>query len=217
MRRRSTTVPTLESSSFNSYEVGGWTALVQGKVYVDASLYRMDGTNEIISVQVEDGSYENRNAGQTRHTGIEYAMVYTPTRALSFRLGGTNARHEFIRFEDRGVVYDSNEMDRAPNWILNAEVTYRPSFIHGSRIALEWQHLGPYYMDFGNTITYEGYDLLHVRLGYQVRGIEIWANVENVTDALFANVASRSAFGDSYNPGAARNVIFGVGYNFGRR
>jgi len=214
---RGVKVPTLASSAFNSYEVGGWAALVQGNVYVDASLYRMDGTNEIISVQVEDGSLENRNAGETRHTGIEYAMVYTPTRALSVRLGGTNARHEFIRFEDRGVVYDGNEMDRAPNWIMNAEVTYRPSFVPGSRIALEWQHLGPYYMDFGNTIKYDGYDLFHLRLGYQVRGIEVWANVENVTDALFANVAARSAFGDSYNPGAARNVIFGVGYNLGRR
>jgi outer membrane receptor protein involved in Fe transport len=214
---RGVQVPVLSAATFNSYEVGGWAALEQGKLYADLSLYRMDGDNEIISVQLDDGSRVNANAGQTRHAGIEYALVYKPVRDLSFRLGGTNARHSFVRFEDRGVVYDGNEMDRAPNWILNTEVSYHPSFLPGSRVALEWQHLGPYYMDFGNTIEYNGYDLFHLRLGYRIQGLELWANVENLTDELFANVASRSAFGDSYNPGTARNVIFGVGYNFGRK
>ena len=35
------------------------------------------------------------------------------------------------------------------------------------------------------------------------------SRIKNLTDELFANVASRSAFGDSYSPGTARNVIFG--------
>ncbi len=213
---RGVKVPTLKPATFDSYETGGWAALLKGKLYVNASLYRMDGRNEIISVQLDDGSRVNQNAGKTRHTGVEYAFVYTPVRALSFRLGGTNARHEFIRHEDRGTVFDGNEMDRAPEWIANAEVTYRPSFLPGARLALEWQHLGNYYLDAANTQEYEGYDLLHIRLGYEVRNVELWANLENVTDELYANVASKSAWGHSFNPGAARNIVFGVGYKFGR-
>jgi outer membrane receptor protein involved in Fe transport len=176
----------------------------------------MDGRNEIISVRLDDGSTENRNAGRTRHKGIEYAFVYTPIRSLSFRLGGTNALHEFLRYEESGVVFDGNEMNQAPGWIVNAEVTYKPGFLEGSRIALEWQHLDDYYMDVANTYTYSGYDLLHLRLGYEIKGVEVWANIENLTDELYANIASRGRFGDSYSPGVARNVVFGLGYRFGR-
>lgn len=212
---RGVNVPTLKPATFNSREVGGWAALAKGTLYVDASLYLMDGRNEIISVTLDDNTRENRNAGRTRHRGIEYALTYTPVRSLSFRLGGTNAQHTFVRHEDGGVTFDGNEMDGAPSWIANAEVTYHPSFVPGSRVSLEWQHLGRYFMDAANTQEYSGYDLLHLRLGYQVRGIEVWAHVENLTDALYANVASRSRWGESYTPGAARNVVFGVGYTFG--
>lgn len=214
---RGVKVPVLKPATFDSYEAGGWAALLKGQLYVNASVYQMDGVNEIITVQLDDGSTENRNAGKTRHRGIEYAFVYTPVRSLSFRLSGTNARHEFVRHEDGGVLLDGNEMDLAPDWIANAEVTYRPPLLTGSRISLEWQHLGGYYMDAANTESYGGYDLLHVRLGYVIKGVELWANVENLTDELYANIASKSRFGHSFNPGAARNVVFGVGYKFGRR
>ncbi len=214
---RGVDVPTLKPATFDSYETGGWAALLKGKLYVNASIYQMDGRNEIISVQLDDGSSVNRNAGKTRHSGVEYAFVYTPVRSLSFRLGGTNAKHEFVRHEDGGVVLDGNEMDRAPQWIANAEVTFKPAFLPGARIGLEWQHLGNYYLDAANTQEYEGYDLLHVRAGYQIRNVEVWANLENMTDELYANVASKSRWGHSFNPGAARNVVFGIGYKFGQR
>ncbi|MEZ4703415.1 MAG: TonB-dependent receptor [Rhodothermales bacterium] len=214
---RGVKVPTLQPANFDSYEAGGWAAFLQGKLYVNASLYRMDGRNEIISVRLDDGSTENRNAGKTRHTGVEYAVVYSPIQALSFRIGGTNAVHEFLRYEEAGVIYDGNEMNQAPGWIANAEVMFRPPFLKGSRIALEWQHLDRYYMDVANTFEYDGYNLLHLRMGYEIKGVEVWANVENLTDELYANIAARNRFGDSYSPGSARNIVFGVGYRFGRR
>jgi outer membrane receptor protein involved in Fe transport len=214
---RGVKVPTLQPANFDSYEAGGWAALLRGKLYLNASLYRMDGRNEIISVRLDDGSTENRNAGRTRHTGIEYAAVYSPWNALSFRVGGTNAVHEFVRYEEAGVAYDGNEMNQAPGWIANAEVLFRPPFLPGSRIGLEWQHLDRYFMNVANTYAYDGYNLLHLRMGYEVRGVELWVNIENLTDELYANIASRGRFGDSYSPGAARNVVFGAGYRFGRR
>ncbi len=214
---RGVKVPVLQPSTFDSYEAGGWAALLGGRLYADVSLYRMDGTNEIISVLLDDGSSENRNAGRTRHTGVEYALLIAPARSLSLRLAGTNALHTFVRFEDQGRPLDGNEMDAAPGWMANAEVIYRPAFVPGARAALEWEHVGPYYMDPHNTLRYEGYDLMNLRLGYEVKGVELWMNVRNLTDALYANIASKSRFGQQYNPGAPRSVGFGVGYRIGER
>lgn len=214
---RGVKVPTLQPSVFDSYEVGGWAALFGERLYVDASLYRMDGTNEIVSVRLEDGATENRNAGRTRHAGIEYALTFAPVRSLSLRFTGTNARHTFVRYEDAGQTYDGNAMDAAPGWIANAEVFYRPAFVPGARLGAEWMHVGDYYMDPQNTMRYGGYDLLNVRLGYALRDLELWLNVQNVTDTLYANIASKSRFGQQYNPGAPRSISFGVGYRISGR
>jgi iron complex outermembrane recepter protein len=214
---RGVKVPVLKPATFDSYEAGGWLAALDGRLYVDVSLYQMIGRNEIISVRFEDDSFGNANAGRTRHRGVEYAATYTPVQDLSLRFGGTNAEHLFVRHEDQGNVYDGNEMDAAPNWIANAEAVYRPRFLRDARIALEWQHLGPYYMDPANTKEYEGYDLFNLRLGYTWQGVEVWANVENLTDKLYANIASKTRFGQSYTPGGGRSVTFGIGYRAGGR
>ncbi|MEM1271748.1 MAG: TonB-dependent receptor [Bacteroidota bacterium] len=210
---RGVSVPTLVPATFDSYEAGGWTALLDGRLYADLSVYRMDGENEIISVTLDDGSRANRNAGETRHMGVEYALTFQPVRSLSVRFAGTNASHEFIRFEDRGVTLDGNEMDRAPSWIANAAITWRPTMLRGARVGIEWQHLSDYFMDPANTQTYPGYDVFHLRAGYSLGRVDVWANVINLTDELYATVASRSRFGQSYSLGRPRTVSAGVQVN----
>lgn len=189
--------------------------LLGGRLRAEASLYQMIGKNEIISVELANGARVNRNAGKTRHVGVEYALTYRPTTAWSFRLSGTNAHHTFLQYEERGQTLDGNEMSGAPDWIAHAEAVYRPPFIEGARVALEWQHVGPYYMDAENTLRYEGYDLLGLRLGYRFRSFELWANVYNLTDALYATVANKSPWGQRYNLGPPRRVTVGVRYHFG--
>lgn len=206
-------VPTLKPSTFDSYEAGGWAALLSGRLHLDLSLYRMDGTNEIIAIRTEEGDTEYRNAGRTRHQGVEYGVVFAPLRTLSLRLSGTNARHTFVEYEDQGLRFDGNEMDAAPRFMMNAEVLFRPAFLPGSHVGLEWEHLGRYCMDPQNTLHYDGYDLLGLRFGYSMaRGLELWMNVQNLTDTLYATIAAKNRFGQQYTPGAPRSVSLGVGY-----
>ncbi len=211
---RGVKVPTLEPAIFRSYEVGGWSSLLDGKAYLDVSLYRMNGTNEIIDVLLDDGSTEARNAGRTRHTGIEYAIHFVPHRSVNLRFTGTNALHEYVRFEDGGDHFDGNRMDTAPTWMANGEVLYRPPFLKGFRVGLEWEHVGPYYMDPENTLEYDGYDVFALRTGYEIGDLEIWLNVHNLTDVLYANIASKGGNGQAYNPGGPRRIGVGVGYTW---
>ncbi|HET6567002.1 MAG TPA: TonB-dependent receptor, partial [Rhodothermales bacterium] len=51
---RGVTIPTLQPSTFDSYEAGGWAALLDGRLNAEASVYRMNGTNEVISVRLAD-------------------------------------------------------------------------------------------------------------------------------------------------------------------
>ncbi len=208
-------VPELTPSVFYNYEAGGWAEIVKGKLSADISLYRLDGTNEIISVRMDDGSSRNMNTGRTRHMGIELGMKASPVKDVSIRFSSALSKHRFIEFVEKGVSYNQNEMNNAPHWMHNAEIWYTPAFIRGIRLGLEWQKLGSYYMDPLNTVKYEGFDAFNLRVAYKYKSLELWVNMMNATDRYYAYTSSKSNFGYSYTPAEPRHFNMGIAYDFG--
>ncbi|GAO42689.1 TonB-dependent receptor [Flavihumibacter petaseus] len=208
-------VPDLVPSVFRNYEVGGWAELIRGKLSADVSLYRMRGSDEIVSMMMDDGSYQNRNAGETLHQGVELGVTANPLKSLSFRFSGALSKHRFETFEEKGVAYDGKEMNGAPRWMHNAEAWYRPAYINGLRVGIEWQKIGRYFLDPVNTVKFSGYDVFHFRAGYSWKAMEVWMNVMNAGDSYYAYTASKSNYGYSYTPGEPRNLTLGVSYDLG--
>ncbi|MER2996727.1 TonB-dependent receptor [Pontibacter populi] len=214
---RGVQVPTLKPANYNNYELGGWISFADTKGYLDVSVYQLDGRNEIVSVKLEDGSYENQNAGKTRHRGVEYTLKYAPVESLTFRFSGTNAKHTYIEYTEKGAEFGGKEMATAPRFISNTEVNFKPTTIKGLRLGLEWQHMSNYYLDAANSEKYAGYNLLNARVGYTLSGLELWINLLNVTNELYATTADKNAWGKSYRQGAPRTLHLGLGYTFGAR
>jgi iron complex outermembrane recepter protein len=214
--------PYLLPQTFSNYELGGWASLQKNRLYLDWSLYRLDGTNEIISVRQPDNTFNNENAGSTRHAGIEYGITYKPITDLSIRFSGTNARHSFVNNTVRGVKYDGREMSGAPRFIANAEINYRPSFIKGLRVGAEWQHQSRYFMDDLDQYTYKGFDVFNFRAGYQLKGFELWLNALNATNLYYSVYSSKNATTSgnssySYSLGDPREITVGLAYRFGKK
>ncbi|TDN35997.1 TonB-dependent receptor [Hymenobacter sp. UV11] len=213
----------LKEANFKNYEAGGWVALFERKVYIDLSVYQMEGRNEIVSLLQPDNTTQSQNVGATRHQGIEYTLTYAPVSEVNFRLSGTNARHTYLEYSEvlqgKNRDYSGNRMVNAPNWIANAEVYYKPRFVPGARLGLEYQRIGSYYTNTANTKTYAGYNLLNLRLGYRLpqsalRGLEVWANVLNLSNELYATLVTANQYGTTYTAAAPRTVTLGVGYTF---
>lgn len=207
-------VPYLKPARYFNYETGGWFGFAGEKGELEVSLYRMTGTNEIISVREANGIYINKNAGKTLHYGVEYTLTYSPLKALLFRFSGTNASHRFIDYAENGKDYSGHEMNGAPHFIANTEVIYKPGWFKGFRISLEAQHLSRYYMNEANTRYYNGYTVFNGRTGYVYRSFEIWSNVLNLGNTVYATTAEKTAYGVSYRPGLLRTVYFGITYHF---
>ncbi len=215
-------VPYLAPQTFKNYEVGGWLAIGGNKLYADWSIYNLQGTNEIISVKLTDGSTQNQNAGSTEHKGIEYGINYKPTNEWYFRFSGTNAKHKYLNNVVKGISYNGKEINGAPRFIANAEITYKPSFIKGLLISAEWQHQDKYFTDDLNKYTYSGFDVANIRMAYKFGKAEIWVNALNAFNAYYA-VSATSAPGNTigvnnrtYNMGDPREVTFGLSYKFGK-
>jgi outer membrane receptor protein involved in Fe transport len=206
----------LKPQNFINYEVGGWLSLVKNKLYIDWSAYLMNGKDEIISVRMTDGTSQSQNAGQTRHKGFEYGIIYTPSQEWMLHFSGTSAKHKFVNYISGGVNYNDYEMSTAPNFFSNAEIEYKPNTIKGLRIDAEWQHVGKYFMDNLNTHTYNGYDVFNLRIGYSKQHYEVWINALNVFNEYYSVLSTYSGSGYTYQLGDPRAFTLGVSYKFGK-
>ncbi|QSB28289.1 TonB-dependent receptor [Flavobacterium sp. CLA17] len=213
----------LEPATFNNYEIGGWFSFLENKLNFDYALYYMEGKNELLNIKLADNSTDYRSAGETRHKGIEFGASYRPSKQFNIRFGGTYAQHTYIDFKlsdkPSDPVQDLNgkEMPAAPKWSGNSEVSYYPDWLPDLRASVEWQLVGSYYQDQINTIKYGGYNLFNARIGYQWKKIEIYGNVLNLTDKLYAYNVSRANTTNAqptYTAAAPRTFVFGIQYNF---
>ncbi|WP_207420465.1 TonB-dependent receptor [Desertivirga brevis] len=212
----------LEQATFQNYELGAWLP-VHEKLNIELAAFAMNGKNEIITVMMPDNTTQNDNAGATRHRGIEYTLVYTPTKQLGLRFGGTYAEHKYQEYSEllfgKTVFYNGNSMANAPASIINSEVTWKPGFVAGLRMAAEWQSISKYYVNSANTRSYRGYDIFNLRFGYDIKakvakGAGLWLNIMNVTDQLYANNVTGNQYGVTYNAAAPRTVTIGLTYSF---
>ncbi len=210
-------VPFLQPSSYKNYELGGWFSFDKNKGTAELALYRLDGTNEIINVRLPDGTYQNQNAGITKHEGIEANIKYAPYPDLMIRIGGTLAKHTYRDYVQQGKDYSGNEMPQAPHCITNAEITYKPGYFKGFRISLEYQGLSKYFTDAANTATYNGFNFFNARMGYALKGFELWANLINIGDKIYATTVEKSTYGTTYRPGQLRTLNVGLTYNFAKK
>ena len=95
----------------------------------------------------------------------------------------------------------------------------------GLRVCVEWQRIGAWYQDQINNVKYDdkgflgfkGISYVNLRLGYERNGFEIFTNVLNLTDELFANAATRGNLPTdrtTYTPSAPRTFVLGIQYTF---
>ena len=221
----------LEPARFNNIEIGGWGSFFDNKVYFDASLYQMIGHKELVNIRQQDNSMDYQSAGKTLHRGVEYGVTYKPANEWLLRIGGTNAIHRFEEFavsnrsSDEIKNADGNDMPQAPEWIANSEVTYKSEYVKGLRLSLEWQRIGSWFEDQINKVKYEdqsflgfrGISYLNLRAAYEWNGFELFTNVMNLTDELYANAATRgNSVNDqtTFTPAAPRTFVLGLQYTF---
>jgi outer membrane receptor protein involved in Fe transport len=221
----------LVPARFTNYEVGGWYSLFDNKLDFDIAFYRLLGRNELLSIRQPDNSTDYQSAGRTTHQGIEYGLNYRPGKQWKVRFGATNAMHRFDEFivstrsTDAVQNVDGKIMPSAPSWIANGEVIYKPSFLKGLRVGLEWQRMSSWYENQINSVRYDekgvfglkGISVLNFRAGYEWRVVEVFTNIMNATNELYAfNVTRGNNSSDraTYTPASPRTFVVGIQYNF---
>ncbi len=211
-------VPYLLPQTFKNTEIGAW--FQQGNWQGEFSVYQLLGENEIISVRQTDGVNLNQNSGSTKHIGIEYQLKYKLNSQLAFNWNGTHAKHTYQRTTIKGIDVSGNEMVAAPRFWSNFSAVWKAS--KSLFTSLEWQHQSGYFMDEINATKYPGFNLLHLRLHYQMQQSSIWFHVLNLTNSYYSTMATKnfSVKGNaaySYYIGEPRSISLGWNWMFGKK
>lgn len=201
----------------DSYELG-----VRGKrgdwLRYELSGYYMPVKDDILTFQdTVAGTRETSNAGKTLHRGIELGLGLTPAKKISLDLAFSYAKHTYEEWSPKtGVDYANNEIITAPRLISSTRLAWRPDWMGGGRLELEWERLGSYLMDDENTHKYEGHDLFNLRANRPLgKGFELYGRLLNLTDERYATTSSFSmSKGEEFAPGLPRTLYVGLNYAF---
>ena len=193
----------LDSERLDSIELGYRTAWE--RIAIDLAAFAMRKRDFIF----RDAAGLNVSDGATRHTGLEYRLVYRPTPNWEITLNGTQARHRY-RFDRNAalgeIIVSGNDVDTAPHSLVHAGILWQPS--QRLSIELEGVHQDQYYLDAANSVRYPGHQLLNLRGRLSLgSGWMIGVRVNNLSDKRYADRAD-FAFGNyRYFPGRERELF----------
>ncbi|GLC25323.1 TonB-dependent receptor [Roseisolibacter agri] len=200
------------------------------RVLYQASAYDMTIRDDILTFTRPDGLREARNAGTTRHRGVEASVGAMLLPTLKLDASWSVSAQRYVTYAPTSAIsYAGLDIEQAPTQLGNALLSWSPRVLKGGRLAAEWSHTGSYVAGYAldaqsrptTPRTYGGHDVLHLHANAQLtHRIELFGRVLNVTDRNYAELAGFT-FNDrvqpyQYTPGAPRTVYAGLRYNWTR-
>lgn len=148
--------------------------------------------------------------------GVEITLEQNWAAGWFAGLVATYAEHRYNSdVFDRSRSVNGNIMDTAPRTLGSAHVGWQQD---KTRIDLEWQHMGDYYLNPEDTFSYGGHDLLNLRAQYALaHAWTVYGRLMNITDydyAERADVTSGPVVVPRYFVGLPRSLYLGVEWDY---
>ncbi|MBQ4913131.1 TonB-dependent receptor [Maribacter sp. MMG018] len=220
--------PDIKQETGTNYEIGTQLFLMDDNLKVDITAYQMDIKNLLIREQVGDDQFIEKNAGKSKHQGLEIAMDYKilPTSSnfqinpfINYNLN----HHKFVDFVDNGNDYSGNELTGVPKHKITAGLQNR--LFSNYYINVVYQYLEQIPLTDSNDLYSDSFNLVNLRAGYRKKLSDKFTlgfdfGVNNLFDILYARsvLINATGFGGSepryYYPGNGINYFgsFNIAY-----
>lgn len=217
--------PDLTEARFVSLDAG-FRRRWAGRGQIEAGIYRLEGKDEIINFVIQSTPFrinQNRNAGATRHEGIEIGGDWRFWPTLSGYVSGTLSRHVYRAYQpgpSSADRFDGNRIPGASRSLALAGVDWQ--ITPGMTLSPEVQRIGSYWMNDANTVRYPGHTLVNLRMRWRQGAWTVFSQLTNLTDARHAEMAGSSYrsgpylpdLQNTYTPGNPRALTLGVSHAF---
>lgn len=110
--------PDITQETGMNYEVGTQLYVDKRRLKITVSLYQMRINNLLVGERIDEDRFVGRNAGKTRHNGLELGLNYTWNLTKNLQIAPfvnyTINDHSFIEFNDKGIDYSGNALTGVP-------------------------------------------------------------------------------------------------------
>ena len=215
--------PDIEQEKGMSYEIGGKASWFEDRLQASLALYQMEIQDLLVAERVGEDQFIGRNAGKTRHKGLELSLQYNIPIQMGVRispfLSYTLNNHTFREFVDGDSDYSGNELTGVPAHRIYSGVLVDSDL--GWYWNTNYQYVDAIPLTDSNSIYSDAYHLFNTQAGYRTRlmeqlslGIELGVN--NLFDTRYASsvLINATGFGGSepryFYPGNGRNYYAGI-------
>jgi len=116
--------PDIAQETGTNYELGSQLFLLKNNLHLLVAVYQMDVKNLLVAERIGDDQFVGRNAGKTRHQGLEAAINYRWDLASGLRItpfmNYTYNQHSFVEFVDGDDDFSGNPLTGVPKHRLNS-------------------------------------------------------------------------------------------------
>jgi iron complex outermembrane recepter protein len=209
IQQRGATGGAADSEKMDSIEIG--VRKVGEGLQYEIALYHMKKKDYFFT----DSNQINVPDGKTKHTGLELGMFYPFNSQFDIAANLTFAKHEYDFDRVSSDIEKGDYLVTAPKQMANVRLGW--NFTPKSRAELEWEHMGEYYINDGNTAKYDGHNVfnLHTRHQFNTQ-FSVYGKVHNLFNTEYAERADYNGFSNQYRyfVGEKRYLSVGASYSF---
>jgi iron complex outermembrane receptor protein len=193
---------TLKPETGVQWEFGQRVRLLNERVYVNASVFRIERRN--VALSLPGGWFDQ--AGQIRSQGLETEINgHWTTWSFTLGYGLSDAKYvDYVTTSSSGVqtVLSGKTRPRAPRntFSYQASRTWR----NGLTVAASGRTLGDQFLTDANTSYFESYSLANLAVSYRLGRTVYSLNVNNLTDT---NYLASTRGNSLWYPGEPRRVM----------
>ncbi len=219
--------PDISQEKGTSYELGGEFWLLDRAMQLNATIYLMHINDLLVAQRVGEDQYIGRNAGKTRHQGLElearYSLSFSNSWSLAPFFAYTLNDHSFVEFVDEDNDYSGNPLTGVPKHRISSGL----DFIYDDDLVLNISHqfVDEIPLTDANTQRSDAYTVFNVSAKYSVEvtnnfRLRLNAGINNAFDTNYAGSVLINAvgFGGSqpryFYPANGRNYYGGMGITY---
>jgi outer membrane receptor protein involved in Fe transport len=174
-------VAVLKPETASSYEAGAKLQVLDGRLDVDTSIFRMDFENGLTFADDGGGNFLPVNAGRTRFQGfeVESRFVLTPGWQVMAHYAHHDARYRRYTLDD-GTDVSGRRLEMSPQDLAGLGFLYSGSA--GLTATLVGNYVSARELDKRNSLAAGGYATLDGSMGYTFGRYRLQLNGRNLTD-----------------------------------
>jgi len=210
------------------FELGSRLNLLNGSTLLEATFYKIDLTNLLVTKRIAEDVFTGINAGRTKHRGLELMLKQRIFRYVSFpgslnlNTNYTISLNHFVEFTDNEEVFDGNSLPGIPSQMAQSNIVWQ--LTSGLKLDVLFQYVGEQFIDDHNSEINNSYFLSNIKASYSFPfanfgGIELFAGINNLSNTHYSPMITVNAvaFGTAepryYYPGLPRYYYMGIKFN----